>query len=75
VNQRTRKLRSQVNQQVHALKQRIEMRINRIPKKLWKMTMADLLAQVEGRDVDAVLASFDGTRTLVGDVRRIRPVP
>lgn len=31
--------------QAQALKQRIEMRINRVPKKLWGSTMGELLAQ------------------------------
>ncbi|KAA8909013.1 Borealin N terminal-domain-containing protein [Sphaerosporella brunnea] len=71
MNQRTRKLRSQVNQQVHALKQRIEMRINRIPKKFWKMTMADLLALAEGRDVSSAVAGVGGLKKFVGDVRKL----
>lgn len=44
------------------------MRINRVPKKLWKMTMGDLLAQAEGPDVIKAAAA----RKLVGDVKRLR---
>lgn len=72
VNERTRKLRSQYTQQSHALKQRIEMRINRIPKKLWKITMADLLAQAEGRDLANSIAIVGGAKGFVDDIRRLR---
>jgi hypothetical protein len=51
------------------------MRINRIPKKFWKMTIEDLLAQAEARDVAGALACVGGAKAFVGDVRRTRPVP
>ncbi|KAF8251434.1 hypothetical protein K440DRAFT_658830 [Wilcoxina mikolae CBS 423.85] len=71
LNERTRKLRSQYTQQSHALKQRIEMRINRIPKKFWKITMADLLAQAEGRDLASSTAIVGGAKGFVNDIRRL----
>ena len=71
VNERSRKLRAQYTQQSHALRQRIEMRINRIPRKLWTLTMAELLAQAEARE----LASVGGAKGFLGDVRRLRFVP
>jgi len=71
LNERTRKLRSQYTQQSHALKQRIEMRITRVPKKLWKMTMAELLAQTEGKSVVGSLDNFGGAKSFVDDIRRL----
>ncbi|KAF8540910.1 hypothetical protein BDD12DRAFT_909075 [Trichophaea hybrida] len=71
LNERTRKLRSQYTQQSHALKQRIEMRINRIPKKFWKITMADLLAQAEGRDLASSTAIIGGAKGFINDIRRL----
>lgn len=54
--------------QALSLRQRIEMRINRVPKKAWKMTMGALLAQSEGRDA-AIAAPV---RKLVQDVQKLR---
>ena len=48
VTERTRKLRSHYTLLSRSLKQRVEMRINRVPKKMWKMTMGELLEQMEG---------------------------
>lgn len=45
VTERAKKLRAQYAMQARALKQRIEMRINRVPKKLWGAKMGELLAQ------------------------------
>lgn len=68
MTERARKMRAQYQMQAQSLKQRIEMRINRVPKKLWKMTMGDLLAQTEGADVVEAATA----RKLVGDVKRLR---
>jgi hypothetical protein len=54
--------------QALSLRQRIEMRINRVPKKSWKMTMGELLAQSEG--CDAIEAP--AVRKLVEDVQKLR---
>lgn len=62
VAERTRKLRSHYMLLSHSLKQRVEMRINRVPKKLWKITMGELMQQMDGN------ASF------VGEVRSLRSV-
>ncbi|KAF8467731.1 hypothetical protein BDZ91DRAFT_793405 [Kalaharituber pfeilii] len=43
MNERVRRLRAQYEVQAQALKRRIEMRINRVPKKLWNAKMGDLL--------------------------------
>lgn len=69
IAERTRKLRSQYSQQAHALRQRIEMRINRVPKKLWKMKMGDLITQAEGKDVATSMAGFGGVKGFVDDIR------
>jgi len=74
VNERSRKLRAQINQQSRALKQRIETRITRIPKKLWKMTMAELLAQTEGRDVTSSMVTSNGAKAFMEEVRSLRLV-
>ncbi|KAI5857644.1 hypothetical protein BZA05DRAFT_470524 [Tricharina praecox] len=71
LNERSRKLRSQVNQQSRALKQRIEMRITRIPKKLWKVTMAEMLAQAEGRDVANPMVASISAKEFVEEVRSL----
>jgi len=63
-----------MNQQSRALKQRIEMRITRIPKKLWKMTMAELLAQTEGRDVANSMVASSGAKAFIEEVLGLRLV-
>lgn len=48
MDERKRKLRAQYVAQAKALRQKIEMRIHRIPRKYWDMKMGDLLASVDG---------------------------
>ncbi|KAL7275129.1 hypothetical protein RUND412_001948 [Rhizina undulata] len=45
ISERVRRLRAQYTAQARALRQRIEMRINRVPKKLWDVKMGELLEQ------------------------------
>lgn len=45
VTDRARRLRAQYNQQAQTLRSRIQMRVNRVPRSLLKMTMADLVAR------------------------------
>lgn len=76
VTERAKKLRSQCAMQAQALKQRIEMRINRVPKKLWDVTMGELLAQhgpiaVADGLVSAKLNSA-AVKEFVEDVKRLR---
>ncbi|CCF35912.1 hypothetical protein CH063_07596 [Colletotrichum higginsianum] len=42
---RARRLRAQYNQQAQTLRSRIQMRVNRVPRAMLKMTMADLVAR------------------------------
>ncbi|SPN96691.1 uncharacterized protein DNG_00211 [Cephalotrichum gorgonifer] len=51
ITERARRLRAQYNLQAQGLRSRIEIRVNRIPISLRKMTMGDLLARYE-RDGD-----------------------
>jgi hypothetical protein len=48
------------------------MRINRVPKKLWKMKMGDLITQAEGKDVATSMAGFGGVKGFVDDIRSQR---
>lgn len=62
--------------QAQALKQRIEMRINRVPKKLWDVTMGELLAQhgpvaIPGGPVSAKL-NTSAVKGFVEDIKRLR---
>ncbi|KAI5796636.1 hypothetical protein EDC01DRAFT_727643 [Geopyxis carbonaria] len=68
ISERGRKLRSQYATQANALKQRIAMRINRVPKKLWKVTMGELLCQIEGSNS---LADIEETNDLVQEVQML----
>ncbi|WYZ42948.1 hypothetical protein EsH8_VI_000647 [Colletotrichum jinshuiense] len=43
ITDRARRLRAQYNQQAQTLRSRIQMRVNRVPRSLLKMTMADLV--------------------------------
>ncbi|KAH8149585.1 uncharacterized protein LAJ45_06214 [Morchella importuna] len=75
LTERAKKLRSQCAMQAQALKQRIEMRINRVPKKLWDVTMGELLAQhgpiaVADGLVSAKLNSA-AVKEFVEDVKRL----
>ncbi|KAF6838445.1 hypothetical protein CMUS01_04675 [Colletotrichum musicola] len=45
VTDRARRLRAQYNQQAQTLRSRIQMRVNRVPRSLLKMTMADLVTR------------------------------
>ncbi|PKS06521.1 hypothetical protein jhhlp_007269 [Lomentospora prolificans] len=47
ITERARRLRAQYNLQAQGLRSRIEIRVNRIPISLRKMTMGDLLAKFE----------------------------
>jgi len=62
--------------QARSLKQRIEMRINRVPKKLWGMKMGDLLAQHANKNKEpkAILPKLGprGAKGFVEDVKRLR---
>ncbi|KAI5850347.1 Borealin N terminal-domain-containing protein [Morchella snyderi] len=75
LTERAKKLRSQCAMQAQALKQRIEMRINRVPKKLWDVTMGELLAQHGPVAVTdgPVLAKLNSAavKEFVGDVKRL----
>jgi hypothetical protein len=76
VAERSRKLRAQYTMQARSLKQRIEMRINRVPKKLWGMKIGELLALSVGKTKDskAVLprTAAGAAKAFVEDVRRLR---
>ncbi|KAG0642632.1 Borealin N terminal-domain-containing protein [Tuber brumale] len=75
ITERARKLRAQYTMQARSLKQRIEMRINRVPKKLWGMKMGDLLAQHSNRNKEpkAILPKLGlrGVKGFVEDVKRL----
>ncbi|CAZ81833.1 unnamed protein product [Tuber melanosporum] len=75
ITERARKLRAQYTMQARSLKQRIEMRINRVPKKLWGMKMGDLLAQHSNKNKEpkAILPKLGprGVRGFVEDVKRL----
>ncbi|EFQ28734.1 hypothetical protein CGRA01v4_10143 [Colletotrichum graminicola] len=45
ITDRARRLRAQYNQQAQTLRSRIQMRVNRVPRSMLKMTMADLVAR------------------------------
>ncbi|TDZ22244.1 hypothetical protein Cob_v005179 [Colletotrichum orbiculare MAFF 240422] len=45
ITDRARRLRAQYNQQAQTLRSRIQMRVNRVPRSMLKMTMADLIAR------------------------------
>ncbi|KXH31389.1 hypothetical protein CSIM01_04008 [Colletotrichum simmondsii] len=45
ITDRARRLRAQYNQQAQTLRSRIQMRVNRVPRAMLKMTMADLVAR------------------------------
>jgi len=76
VTERARKLRVQYTMQARSLKQRIEMRINRVPKKLWGMKMGDLLAQHSNKNKEpkAIMPKLGprGAKGFVEDVKRLR---
>ncbi|RPB02399.1 hypothetical protein L873DRAFT_1673622 [Choiromyces venosus 120613-1] len=75
ITERARKLRAQYTMQARSLKQRIEMRINRVPKKLWGMKMGDLLAQHSNKNKEpkAILPKLGpgGVKGFVEDVKRL----
>lgn len=64
MNERVRRLRAQYEVQAQALRNRIEMRINRVPKKLWNAKMGDLLLK------HATAASS----TIVAPIRAAGPI-
>lgn len=78
VTERAKKLRAQYSMQARSLKQRIEMRINRVPKKLWGATMGELLAQagpaVTGNSSGPVSTKLNAVavKGFVEDVKRLR---
>ncbi|KAL0936611.1 uncharacterized protein CTRU02_208826 [Colletotrichum truncatum] len=45
ITDRARRLRAQYNQQAQTLRSRIQMRVNRVPRSMLKMTMADFVAR------------------------------
>ncbi|KAI5808115.1 hypothetical protein DFH27DRAFT_296101 [Peziza echinospora] len=55
MNDRIRRLRAQYDVTAQALKHRIEMRINRVPKKLWSAKMGELLFQHVGQQSSKAL--------------------
>lgn len=79
VTERAKKLRAQYSMQAKALRQRIEMRINRVPKKLWGAKMGELLSQsgsvvILGNPPGLVSAKSNvvTVREFVEDVKRLR---
>ncbi|PWW79188.1 hypothetical protein C7212DRAFT_349160 [Tuber magnatum] len=75
ITERARKLRAQYTMQARSLKQRVEMRINRVPKKLWGMKMGDLLAQHldKNKEPKAILPKLGprGVKGFVEEVKRL----
>lgn len=76
VNERVRRLRAQYEVQAQALRRRIEMRINRVPKKLWNAKMGELLLQhARAQSIaPAKLAAPVNAKVFVEDVKRLRYV-
>src|SRR5690606_11247726 len=73
VNERVRRLRMQHDIQAQALRHRIEMRINRIPKKMWSVQMKDLLLQhATGVKSAGKMTSQVDARDFVTDVKKLR---
>lgn len=76
MNERVRRLRAQYEVQAQALRHRIEMRINRVPKKLWNAKMGDLLlkhATAASSNLVQAAAPVDA-KALVDEVKRLRCV-
>ncbi|KAF8426303.1 Borealin N terminal-domain-containing protein [Tirmania nivea] len=76
INERVRRLRAQYEVQAQALRHRIEMRINRVPKKLWNAKMGDLLLKhataASSTIVNPILAAGPvDARALVEEVKRL----
>ncbi|TGZ80097.1 hypothetical protein EX30DRAFT_396661 [Ascodesmis nigricans] len=69
IAERVRKQRSLYETQARLLRQRIEMRINRIPRQFWKMTMGELLLS-EAKGQAPVSRELSTLKKLVEDVRR-----
>lgn len=77
VNERVRRLRAQYEVQAQALRHRIEMRINRVPKKLWNAKMGDLLLKHATAASSTIVAPARATglidaKALVEEVKRLR---
>ncbi|KAF8455641.1 Borealin N terminal-domain-containing protein [Terfezia claveryi] len=77
MNERVRRLRAQYEVQAQALRNRIEMRINRVPKKLWNAKMGDLLLKHATAASSTIVAPIRAAgpidaKALVEEVKRLR---
>lgn len=50
VEERQRRLRATYTDLARAVKQKVELRIHRVPRKFWDMKMGDLLKSAEGEE-------------------------
>lgn len=77
MNERVRRLRAQYEVQAQALRHRIEMRINRVPKKLWNAKMGELLLKHATSGTSHIVAPIQpvvsvDAQVFVEEVKRLR---
>ena len=77
MNERVRRLRAQYEVQAQALRHRIEMRINRVPKKLWNAKMGELLLKHASSGTSNIVAPIQpavsvDAKVFVEEVKRLR---